>query len=449
MNRILSFFVLFVLFVSCDHDDKFYENLVSLSDIKLLSIRADHKMLLPDGKAKMCFYITAFGIKELPDYAAQYKGVDNDTIVYDPRVVCDTFKIPDDVIPAGALKLYDESGNEIPDAVYSTTDATERTVYFYAKSGELESEKIAIRIRELPKQEYEELVFPVIFHVLNPTEQVGVPSFKITEEVVKKNLDRLNDVFGRVVTTDPNGADTKIKFVAAKYDVSGIKLAEEGIHNWEISASETFEDIDDYENYVLKNKLNLIYDYRYYLNIWLINYPQGSNSSVKAPTVILAGEEIPGLNANEWPLDQFPEKPRDVGFFINMSAFLNPMNSTDFFEISNSMAQFFGLLSTQASESEGVSNIVDGDTDYCTDTYYYWNDNSSVLKNTSKEEDSVDENTEYFTSYNVMDRYSWKNSITVDQVARIREHIEKCPSRWMYKSKYALTGLQEDWDAIN
>lgn len=26
MNRILSFFVLFVLFVSCDHDDKFYEN---------------------------------------------------------------------------------------------------------------------------------------------------------------------------------------------------------------------------------------------------------------------------------------------------------------------------------------------------------------------------------------------------------------------------------------
>ncbi|MFR5661063.1 MAG: hypothetical protein ACLUDU_24830, partial [Butyricimonas faecihominis] len=107
MNRILSFFVLFVLFVSCDHDDKFYENPVSLSDIKLLSIRADHKMLLPDGKAKMCFYITAFGIKELPDYSAQYKGVDNDTIVYDPRVVCDTFKIPDDVIPVGALKLYD------------------------------------------------------------------------------------------------------------------------------------------------------------------------------------------------------------------------------------------------------------------------------------------------------------------------------------------------------
>ena len=28
---------------------------------------------------------------------------------------------------------------------------------------------------------------------------------------MKKNLDRLNDVFGRMVTTDPNGADAKIK----------------------------------------------------------------------------------------------------------------------------------------------------------------------------------------------------------------------------------------------
>ena len=56
MNRILSFFVLFVLFVSCDHDDKFYENPVSLSDIKLLSIRADHKMLLPDGEDVFLYY---------------------------------------------------------------------------------------------------------------------------------------------------------------------------------------------------------------------------------------------------------------------------------------------------------------------------------------------------------------------------------------------------------
>ena len=449
MNRLLSFFMLFVLFAACDEDEKFYENPVSLSDIKLLKVRADHKTLLPDGQSKMQFYIAAYGIKELPNYTTEYTGQDQDTAVYNPGVVCDTFEIPNDVIPAGALKLYDEKGNEIPDAIYSTTDKTERTVYFHAESGELESDRIAVRIRKLPQQEYEELVFPVVFHVLNPAEKVGVPTFKVTSEAVNKNIKRLNDVFNRLMTTDPNGGSAKIKFMAAKYDPSGMKLMDEGIHNWEVSASENFEDIDGYEAYVLKNQVNLMYDYRHYLNIWLINYPQGSNASVKAPTVILAGEDIPGLTAKDWPLDVFPEKPRDIGFFINMSAFLNPMSTADFFEISNSMAQFFGLLTTQATEDRGTTNLVDGDTDYCPDTYYYWNDGQSVFKNTSKDEETVDETTEYFTSYNVMDRYSKKNSITVDQVARIREHIEKCPSRWMYKSKYALTGLREDWEAIN
>ena len=65
MNRILSFFVLFVLFVSCDHDDKFYENPVSLSDIKLLSIRADHKMLLPDGNVFLYYSLRDKGVTGL------------------------------------------------------------------------------------------------------------------------------------------------------------------------------------------------------------------------------------------------------------------------------------------------------------------------------------------------------------------------------------------------
>ena len=448
MNRLLLFIISLVLFASCDEDEKYYENPFSLGDIKLLKIRADHKTLLPDGNAKMQFYITAFGIKELPNYTTEYTGENQDTAVYNPKVVCDTFEIPGDAIPAGVIKLYDASGKEVSDAVYSTTDATERTIYFYAGAGELESEKIGVQIRKLPEQEYEELVFPVIFHVLNPAKKVGTPSFEITAEAVNKNIERLNNVFNRLVTTDPNGGNAKIKFVAAQYDSSGIKLKVAGIHRWDINGSGEFEDIGDYEAYILQNQLNLIYDYRHYLNIWLINYPQGANFSVMVPTVILAGESIPGLTAEEWPLTIFPKKPRDVGFFINMSAFLNPMSSADFFEISNPFAQFFGLLTTQATEDKTTTNLIDGDTDYCPDTYYYWNDGRSVFKNTSKEEDSVDEDTEYFTSYNIMDRYSRKNSVTVDQVARIREHIKKCPSRWMYKSKYALTGLREDWDAV-
>lgn len=444
MKQIVALLTIIILLAACQKEDDYvYENPVTLADIKMISLRADHKTLLPDGKAKMQFYITAYGLKELPDYSVTYE---DDSAIYTPSVACDTFIIPADMLPAGSLKLYDEEGREYPDFAYTTTDTKERDITFYAKSGELESEKLTIRIRKLPEENYEELVFPVIFHVMNPAEEVGVPKFTVTEESVKTNLERLNNVFNSLVTTDPNSWKANIRFEPAKYNPSGVKLSVAGIHQWNISASEKFEDIDDYEAYVLSKKSSLMYDYRHYLNIWLINFPKGSTASAKAPTVILPNETIAGLYAKEWPVIGFPEKPKDVGFFINMSSFLNPITSANFFEISNPMALFFGLLNTEASEMNGMSNMVDGDTDYCADTYYYWNDNQSVMKDTSRN-DNPGKNTVYFTSYNIMDRYSKKNSITADQVARIRMHIEKCPSRWMYKSKFPFTGKREDWEA--
>ena len=39
-----------------------------------------------------------------------------------------------------------------------------------------------------------------------------------------------------------------------------------------------------------------------------------------------------------------------------------------------------------------------------------------------------------------MDGYSYKNSVSVDQVRRLRTVLDRCPSRWMYKSRFATTG---------
>lgn len=441
MKQIILFLTFLICLSACKkEDDYIYENPMSLADIKMISLKADHKTLLPDGKARMYFYITAYGIKELPDYSVDTEG---DSIYYRPSVVRDTFEIPADVLPEGALQLFDEEGNECKEMYYSTTDQRERTVGFYARSGELESNKLEIQIRELPDEPEDELVFPVIFHVLTPAKEVGVPTFNITTEAVQKNLDRLNKVFNAELSTDPNGGNARIRFEAALYDPNGVKFSDPGIHRFDISPEEKIEDIDGYEAYILQKQLHLLYDYRHYLNVWLINYPAGGSASVKAPTVIRAGESIPGLDAKEWTSSNFPEKPRDVGFFINMSAFLNPMVNADFYEISNTMAQYFGLLSTQVYKNAYQTNLINGDTDYCPDTYYYWNDNASVFKNTAKEEEPGPD-AEYFTSYNIMDRYSKKTSISADQVARIREHIEKCPSRQMYKSRYPFTGKLED-----
>lgn len=445
MKHILLYAVFFIFLAACQkEDDYIYENPFSLGDIKMISLRADHKTLLPDGVATMKFYVTAYGIKELPKYETEMV---DDTVKYFPSVGCDTFVIPADILPAGILKVYDETGKEYPDLAFTTTDTAERDIRFYARAGELESNELTVHIRKLPEEEYEELVFPVIFHVLNSAPTIGTPTFKITAEAVKKNLDRLNQVFNRLITTDPNGGSARIRFEAAKYDPSGMKLPLEGIHQWNISGDENLDGIDDYEEYVNKQRVYLLYDYRHYLNVWLIDGERATSSSAMSPTVILPDESIPGLNASDWPVNGFPLTARDVGIFIGMQVFLNPMSNTDFFEISKPMAQYFGLLSTEVSTSNGVPNIVNGDTDYCPDTYYYYNDNSSVFKDTS-EEGVPDEETEYFTSYNIMDAYSKKTSITVDQAARIRQHIQKCPSRWMYKSKYPFTGRTEDWDEI-
>lgn len=426
---------------ACEEAEDFsYDNSVDAGDVKLIKLKADHKMLLPDGKAKMKFYAEAYNILELPNYTPSYDG---DSAVYVGGLVRDTSLIPKDLLPQGLFKLVDEFGREYPDFSFSTEDTKERSIKFHLEAGELVSNELEITIRPLPEENYDTLVIPVVFHVLNPAKQASIAPIDITPEVVYKNIERLNNVFNGAVTTDPNGGCAKIIFRPAIYNDNGIKMDNPGYHPYEIPSSVTFEKDDDYLDYVFSKQRTLMYSFNNFLNIWLINNPQGAASIVRVPTVIdRNAEPIPGLEAQISPYP-FPAKATDIGFFINMSYFVNPMRQADYFEISAVMAQYLGLLTTQVIEGYGQTNFVDGDTDYCGDTPYYWKDNSSVFKNTSKN-NSDESGILYFTSYNVMDRYSYKNSISSDQVRRIRMHLERCPSRWMYKSKFAFTGKSED-----
>lgn len=440
MKKILYFLIASLILISCDqNDDVFFENPVTAGSIKLIRLRADHNMMLPDGKACMKFYPEAYNILELPNYTPDHSG---DTTLYIPSVKRDTSLIPEDLLPEGLFRLLDEAGNEYPDFSFSTTDTVERTVRFHLEAGELRSNDLEIRIRPLPKTEYEEIVIPVVFHILNPASQPSIAPIEITPATIKKNIDRLNAVFNGTVTTDPNGGVAKITFKLAEYDDNGLPMDEPGMHTYEIPKKEELTDEDAYLAYIKSKGSVLMYDYKNFLNIWLINNPVIASSIVTVPTVVdQLPNPIPGSKAELMPTN-FPERVTDVGFCINMSYFVNPMQSSDYFEISSIMAQYFGLLSTQVVENSAGTNFIDGDTDYCEDTPYYWNNGLSVFKNNSKS--GSGDNILYFTSYHVMDRYSYKNSISCDQVARIRLNLEYCPSRWMYKSKFAFTGKIED-----
>ena len=63
-----------------------------------------------------------------------------------------------------------------------------------------------------------------------------------------------------------------------------------------------------------------------------------------------------------------------------------------------------------------------------------------IYKNNRLYKQDANATYEWFTSFNIMDNYSFKNSITVDQAKRIRKVLEQCPSRWAYKSNWAFEG---------
>lgn len=432
MKRIWIYIVLCWAAVACSpEEDVFTETPVGLGSVKLIKLRADHCMMLPDGKATMKFYAEAYNILELPSYAPE---TDGDSIMYNPKTVRDTSLIPAGLLPEGLFRLVDNEGREYPDFAFSTTDTRPRTLRFHLEAGELVSDELEIRVRELPEVDYEPIEVPVIFHLLNYVGKPGYPEITITSETVRKNIERLNDVFNGKSTTDPNGGNARITFRAAEYDNTGMSLEVPGLHVYEMPSDSTFTLDDRYRNFVFGRKTTLMYDFRNFLNIWLIYNPNGAHYVASVPNVIDDPENpIPGLTTTAMP-SVYPNSATDIGFFVNVSSFLNPDRSSDAFEISTAMARYLGCLPTLVSTLNG-GNMVNGDTDFCPDTPYYYYDNLSVFKTDS---------TMLFTSYNVMDAYSYKNSVTVDQAARIRRCLERCPSRWMWKSRFAFTGRKED-----
>lgn len=447
MKYILSLIAGLFLYTSCTPDEEIIvSHAVGKEDIKILELRADHKTLIPNGIAKMEFRVVAYGIKDFVKYTDD-KVVD--TLTYKEELVRDTFEIPSDLIPEGYIKVYDESGKELADKIFSTTQTGVRTLSFYAQAGEVKSKNLSITIREVPAEAYEEIVIPVIFHIVVPPASSG-PTYSVTTADLQSKLDRVNDIFNRRVTPDPNGGNAKIVFKLAEYSNKGALLIEKGKNM--VTLSTALGTLTEYTDYI---KANLIWDPTKYMNVWVAKFSSsGANEfgttsyKSKGPTVRLKGTNpVKGLTTKE--VESFTladAKTADYlesGFMINFRDIFNPnsFSSSNTLEVASVFALYFGILVPEISVSGGkIVNMVDGDTDYCPDTYYYSTGQGLIYKSNDLGKYSVGDPLEYFTSFNVMDRYSRKNSISADQATRIREVIEKCPSRWAYKSTWAFTG---------
>lgn len=458
-----------IILTSCKTEPiEIFDLRVSPDEVTRIELTGDHKTLLPNGIARMEFQTHVYAKRTATHYSDKDDNGKNNTVEIESE-----FLVAEDQLPEDFVKLYTSAGTQLPDFGYSTTtDAPGTQVEFYAKAGNIESNRLIITIRELPDESYNEIVVPVVFHLLQPP-TTKVPEYKISVEFLEKQLQMVNDAFNRTRTTDPNGGTAKVVFKLALYSPSGRLLDQPGLNINNITAAD-YEDIGTSSNkrapylaYILKRKSSILWDPSKYLNIWLANFrsstnvtgigysyytlpPQQIHSDFGVPSAAnpaVDNTSLPGFKLainDDFSAGDLTD-PCRAGVMVNIRGFIVPstiQGARNEFSLATAIAEHYGILQTRCDSYRDLNE--DGDNDYCPDTYNYeyaWY--ASIYKGNNlyrQPENDPTRPMEYFTSYNVMDIYSRKTSISVDQAKRIRTAIEYCPDRWCYKSDWAFTG---------
>lgn len=450
MKKLLLYTIIGTLFAACTPDE---ENVLDLSvakdEIKKIELRTDHKTLIPGGNATMEFHVVAYGERKAHSV---YLGDDKEFHTNPDSLI--EYEIPQDLIP-NSVKLYDENGAEIKNMVYKTaTDAPGTVKHFQAKLGDIESNRIDITLRPILTEEYAEVVVPVVFHLLVPHASKG-PAYTVSEQYLEEALQHASDIFNRRITTDPNGGNAKVSFRLAEFQSNSGRMPYRGRTITNLTISETPDadagwdtKRDSYKALILKKKL--VWDPNKYLNIWLCYFSDGINADggrsaiTTGPGYIVSEEakvSVPGFTFKVAPSISTSDITdcTQAGILTNYQAFFNPnAQGGNAFQLATYFGQYFGLLFTDQDANE---NFKDGDNDYCADTYFYYSGYSDgIYKNTRLYKEDAEAEYEWFTSYNIMDAYSRKSSVSADQANRVRKVMEVCPDRWCWKTQWAFTG---------
>lgn len=447
MKYIINIALLCLLLVACEKEQEVILDLrISPEDITKIELRADHKTLLANGVAQMGFHTVVYATKKITNYVRN-KDKTFSTITSDS-----TFVVPNDQVPEGFVKVYDPSGKELVNSTFATTNTAPGTVLkFYAKGGDIKSNELPITIRETPDESYDELIVPVIFHMLLPPASSG-PSYDIGSEYLEEQLKRVSDIYNRRMTTDPNGGNVKITFKLALYNKDGVKLQEPGKNIYNLNSTDmatvtTSPTAKKLNTVIVARKSTIIWDPNKYLNIWLTKFPSGTAYSVSTPHIMHSDYDLASILGlgNIATKDEFTVADvtdcTQAGIMVNYMTFLNPnIQGQNTFTLATAIAGYYGVLETDCNKYGDLQSR----DDYCADTYNYNYDYYPTVYKANnlkgQPENDPTRPLEYFTSFNVMDIYSKKNSVSVDQTIRIRKVMTQCPSRWHYKSDFAFTG---------
>ena len=395
---------------ACTPDE---DELVDFSDFQIAKVElgADHRQLIADGISTLTLNPMLY-----QPYKIQTDD-GRDTIVYG--------KIPVDRLAEGTVQYFLEDGTPLKEGKYRTTDLSKSEQGFYVTANGLKSDVFKVSIREpFAEDAYETITYPVVFHLIQDKTKVELGQ-GVGADIVNYAFNTIYNCFARTAAFSPNGADTKIRFRLAEYDPNGRKMEEKGINRYSLSTS----DLNNLNPEKIKNNPKICWDYKRYLNIWIV---ENMVNSVSTPHYILNTadlNQIQGVSFEQLSLEEIEKQEyslTDIGLIYGARDF-----AIEDVGYPTQMGKFFGLLDTENQKE-----------DYCEDTFAYntykepWN--TALEGSNSRLKISTDGL--IFYSVNIMDASSYKNTISMDQVKRIRTITDNCPHRWAWKSDWAFTG---------
>ena len=395
---------------ACTPDE---DELVDFSDFQIAKVElgADHRQLIADGISTLTLNPMLY-----QPYKIQTDD-GRDTIVYG--------KIPVDRLAEGTVQYFLEDGTPLKEGKYRTTDLSKSEQGFYVTANGLKSDVFKVSIREpFAEDAYETITYPVVFHLIQDKTKVELGQ-GVGADIVNYAFNTIYNCFARTAAFSPNGADTKIRFRLAVSDPNGRKMEEKGINRYSLSTS----DLNNLNPEKIKNNPKICWDYKRYLNIWIV---ENMGNSVSTPHYILNTadlNQIQGVSFEQLSLEEIEKQEyslTDIGLIYGARDF-----AIEDVGYPTQMGKFFGLLDTENQKE-----------DYCEDTFAYntykepWN--TALEGSNSRLKISTDGL--IFYSVNIMDASSYKNTISMDQVKRIRTITDNCPHRWAWKSDWAFTG---------
>lgn len=425
MKNILNFAGIIIglqLAFGCSPDDYTYHDNdnVDITTIDSVVLVPNHTLLLADG----------------------YAQLDLRPMLYTKE----KHQILDSRVKEEWLEYRSESGVAL-NRHFSTSDASligqTLTVRVKIKGTDVESQPVSFQVVAPLDEKYtSEIKIPVVFHVVQTTEDIESFGGAYTQEGLNLLLLKLNNMLSGVASFNPVGVNTHIRLERALYDQNGKKMPEPGINRLVVKEIDFTNNLTDF-----LTAQHLIWPADKYMNIWLIsdrnkkivNYHNTVTSNC-LPKYVYAGTPATGRPVGiTWK-----EFPSNGTFQLKESGIIYKLQDLDVINRSldlsmncNELGYYFGcylgLLST-CNYGDKVG------TDYCEDTHNYFVDLNNMI---SKENKTWYKRANgcYFRAENIMDdAVGTHNSVSKNQCERMRWVLENCPERAAWKSEFAFTG---------